>query len=154
MLACATGSCRPGSGAIVLEARSGRVVDRESREPIPEADVYQVYWGRGVAGEPRPAYALRWNLANAEGEFAFGEKLSSEPRSWALETDAAEYGFYHPEYGLVRLGRPESDGPVVLAGKRLDPARRQAEQLSLCGSRPPDEVTAHVARSHCAHRKR
>jgi len=137
-----------------LEAREGRVVDRDTRAGVAGADVYQVYRGRGVAGEPRPVYALRWTSAGPEGRFAFDEALSGEPRSWVLETDDAEYGFYHEDYGLVRSGRPSATGAVSLEGPRLDPARRRAEELSLCGSRPPDEIAAEVARSHCSHRQR
>ena len=124
-------------------------MDRDTRAAVPGADVYQVYWGRGVAGEPRPAYALRWTTAAGDGGFAFEDRLSTEPRSWVLETDAAEYGFYHVDYGLVRRGPARGGEEVLLEGARLDEARRRAEALTLCGSRPADEVAAHVARSHC-----
>jgi hypothetical protein len=147
---CGLAGCSPGSGAVVLEARSGRVVDRESGAPVPGADVYQAYWGKGVAGEPRSVRALRWTTADAAGRFSFEERLSSEPGSWVpLETSEAEYGFYQPDYGLVRLGRPDAGGPVTLEGVPLDVEQRRAAELSLCGSRPADEVAAHVARSHC-----
>jgi len=150
----ATVACTPGSGAIRLAARSGTVVDQESRAGIAEADVFQVYWGRGVAGEPRPAYALRWTTTDARGAFAFDEELSSEPRSWVLETDEAEYGFFHPDYGLTRRGRGDADAPLVLEGTRLDEARRRAEELNLCGSRPADEVLAALSRMRCSRRPR
>lgn len=142
-------ACSPGPGAIVLEAGRGSVVDRESGAPIVGADVYQVYWGRGVAGEPRPAYALRWTQTGKSGQFAFEETLSKQAKTWVLETDAAEYGFFHPDYGLVRGSAGSS--PIELAGPPLDEAKRRAEELSLCGSRPADRVIADVARMHCSH---
>jgi hypothetical protein len=148
---CGAGACSPGSGTAVLEARSGRVVDRDSGAPVPGADVYQVYWGKGVVGEPRPVRALRWTAADATGTFAFEKSLSSESSAWVpLGTHEAGYGFYHAEYGLVRVGGAPDSSPVTLRGARLDAAQRRAAELSLCGSRPPDEVAAWVARNHCS----
>ena len=63
-----------------------------------------------------------------------GQKLSKQSKTWVLETDAAEYGFFHPDYGLVRGGAAASD-VVKLKGAVLDDARRRAEDMSLCGSR-------------------
>lgn len=142
------GGCSPGSGAVLLAPHAGSVVDAETASPIVGADVFQVYWGRGVAGEPRPVRALRWTSADAAGAFRFDETLSSEPGGWMLETDPPEYGFFHAEYGLVRAG-PARDGAAVIRGVRLDGARRESEWLTLCGSRPADEVVADVVQRYC-----
>ncbi len=146
--------CSSGAGAIALEARVGRVSDRESGAPVADADVFQVYRGQGVVGAPRPTHALRWTRSDEAGAFAFEAATSTESRASMRQTDPAEYGFYHPEYGLVRVGRPATAGHVELTGERLDAARLRAEQLSLCGSRPADEIAADVVRMHCGHRQR
>lgn len=109
--------------------------------PVADAEVFQVYWGRGVVGEPRPAYALRWTTSASDGSFAFDAAATSEPRVWVLETDAAEYGFFHAEFGLVRSGPAGGEGrALTLSSGRLDAAMRRASELALCGSRPPDAV--------------
>ncbi len=141
--------CLPGSGAIVLEARSGRVVEDPTGRAVASADVFQVYLGRGAAGEPRPAYSLRWTQTSESGEFVFREALADEPRAWVLKTDAPEYGFVHPDFGLVRAGVAGANGNLVLTGKRLDEAGRRASEMSVCGSRPADDVLAGAADRYC-----
>ena len=141
--------CRSGSSGVILESRNGSVVEDPARAAIPNADVFQVYWGPGLAGEPRPVHALRWTKANEKGAFAFQSELARDASVWGSKVSAAEYGFFHADFGLVRGGTAKSSGDVILRGRRLDAAGVQAMQLNLCGSRPADEVLAGAARLHC-----
>jgi hypothetical protein len=146
--------CRSGSNGIILESRGGTVADDTSAAAIANADVFQVYWGAGIAGEPRPVFALRWTKADENGAFVFRSEVAREVRSFGAKVSDAEYGFFHGDYGLVRGGVPTSSGDVTLRGRKLDPAGLQAMQLNLCGSRPADEVLTGAARIHCKHRSR
>jgi len=141
--------CRGASNAFVLEARNGKVLEDASGTAVPGADVFQVYWGPGIAGEPRPVNALRWTRANALGEFAFENAYSKDTASDILGAHVAEYGFFHAEFGLVRSGKARTSKDLILRGRKLDRAGLQAMELNLCGSRPADEVLADAARLHC-----
>lgn len=138
----------------MLEARRGRVVEDPGVRPLPGADVFQVYWRRGRVGEPPKANAVRWTLADREGAFAFAVAKQDSSGGRATGRDAVEYGFFHPDFGLVRAGSPGKAGELVLRGRALDEAGRQASQLELCGSRPVDAVHAGVAQRHCRPRSR
>lgn len=142
-------SCRSGSSVGVLEARSGRVIEEPARVAVPNADVYQVVWGPGLAGEPRPVNALRWTRADETGAFAFQADVARDARAWTSRASAPEYGFFHADFGLVRGGAAPASGELTLRGRRLDAAGIQAMELEICGSRPADEIIAGAARLHC-----
>jgi hypothetical protein len=146
--------CRSGSNAIMVESRAGTVADDMSAAAIANANVFQVYWGAGIAGEPRPVFALRWAKADENGAFVFRSEVAPEVRRFGAKVSDAEYGFFHGDYGLVRRGVPTSSGDVTLRGRKLDPAGLEAMQLNLCGSRPADEVLMGAARFHCKHGSR
>ena len=81
-----------------------------------------------------------------------GEAKRDQSGGRARSGNALEYGFYHPDYGLVRSGAPRTAGAeaLELSARPLDDAGRQASELQLCGSRPVDAVHAGVASRHCA----
>jgi hypothetical protein len=143
-------ACAPGGNkGVALEGQRGQVVDQTSGAAVAGASVFQVWWGKGVAGEPRPARVLRWVDANGAGEFEFKQSTTDAVRAWANGSGGPEYGFFHSDYGLVRTGASRGEGTLVLGARQLDAAGRHASELSLCGSRPADEVLADVAQRHC-----
>lgn len=130
--------CVPSLGPIRLAAVDGRLVDRDSREPIAGAQIFQVYRGAGAPGADPRVYGSRWTQTDARGHFVFGSEISPSARMWFLKTYGPRYDFYHPQYGLVR-GPTTEAAEVVLEGS-LDQAEQRLMDLQVfCHSSTADD---------------
>lgn len=151
LLVLASPACAPAAGPFVLEAASGRVVDEDTGEPIPEATVIEWYQGAGRFGGPQPSYHARFARTDDEGRFSFEREIAPSLRMWALETYGPRYGFYHPSYGL------ESETPRRVSsgsGTRDEEAgRAHAEALRLEGSLRRAHLRLDALQPYCAGRR-
>jgi hypothetical protein len=140
--------CVPSLGPIRLAAVDGRLVDRESREPIAGAEVFQVYFGAGAPGADPRVYTSRWTQTDARGQFAFGSEISPSARMWILKTYGPRYDFYHPEYGLVR-GPTTETAEVVLEGSLEQAEQRRMDLRVLCSSSADDPESRRLREIAC-----
>ncbi len=144
-------ACVPGPGAFALDAVRGRVVDRDTGEPIRGAEVIEWYHGAGSMGGPQPVYHARWTRSDAEGRFALERAFATSPRMWLLETYGPSYSFFHPSYGLIRSGA--SPGPVQgeleLGGSLRDSASRWLDLAPYCHGEPGDAGARHLREVAC-----
>lgn len=141
------GGCVPGLGPFVLSEARGRVLDRDSGEPIPGAEVLQWYRGAGRLGGPPPVYAARWSHTDADGRFEFPRQLAWSVRMWLFRTYGPTYSFFHPSYGLVHGGG--AGGDVELRGSLRDSAQRLADLDPLCGGETRDAGSRRLAAVGC-----
>lgn len=130
----------------------GRLVDRETQEPIVGAHVAQVYRsGTWLGSEPRVVEA-RWTETDAEGRFVFVADVATGSSSLAGETYGPRYDFFHPEYGLVR--GPTIDTPeLILEGSRENFEQRSIDLQTLCHARDDDPASRHLHVVACANTK-
>lgn len=142
-------ACVPGPGVFVMRAAEGRVLDRESGEPIAGARVIEWWRGAGGGGGPQPTYHARFTHSDADGRFGFPRAVAKSPRMWLLRTYGPSYGFFHPDYGLVRGGEPAAGEPVVLSGSRAEAELRRADLAPVCAPHPREEWERELARSAC-----
>ena len=146
----ALAGCVPGCGAFVLPTVEGRLVDRDSREPIAGAEIVQVYRGAGTGGAEQPVVLSRWAQTDPEGSFFFASETSN-PRMWYLKTYGPRYDFYHPTYGLVR--GPSTDASRVLLEGSLDQAEQRRMDLQVfCSSKADDPGSRHLRSVACPQR--
>ena len=153
-LAVLPSACVPGPGVLVLRAAEGRVVDRESGAPIAGATVIEWWRGAGRGGGPQPTYHARFATSDPGGRFAFPRALARSPRMWLLRTYGPSYGFYHPDYGLVRGGEPSVGAPVALTGSRAEAELRRADLAPVCAPHPRERWQRELARVACPARPR
>lgn len=136
-------ACAPALGPFVLEAASGRVVDEDTGEPIPEATVIEWILGAGSFGGPQPAYHARFATTDGEGRFAFEREFVWSPRLWFLRTYGPRHGFYHPSYGLeTETPRPAQGGGLVLEGSLRRSHLRLDALRPYCAGRREDDAAA------------
>ena len=140
--------CVPSLGPIRLAAVEGQLVDRESRQPIAGAHIFQVYRGAGAPGADPHVYHSRWTQTDARGNFGFVSEITPSLRMWILKTYGPRYDFYHPEYGLVR-GPTTEEAEVVLEGS-LDQAQQRRMDLQVfCGSTADDPASRRLREIAC-----
>lgn len=134
----------------MLEQASGRVVDEDTGEPIPDATVIEWYRGAGRFGGPQPSYHARFATTDRDGRFVFERQIASSPRMWLLETYGPLYGFYHPSYGLetetprrvsvgeadARDARSSPEAPASSGGSLLLEGSLRRSHLRLDALRP------------------
>lgn len=150
LVASSFAACVPGPGPCRLDAAQGRVVDRDTGEPIPGALVIEWWRGAGRMGGPQPVYHARFAETDAAGRFAFERAYAPSVRMWTLRTYGPSYGYYHASYGLVRgADGPAAGGEIALAGSLRDSAARFAEIEPLCGGRADDDWERALARAAC-----
>lgn len=140
--------CVPSPGPIRLAAVEGRLIERESREPIAGAHVFQVYHGAGVPGADPRVYSSRWTQTDARGHFVFGSEISLSARMWILKTYGPRYDFYHPEYGLVR-GPTTGDAEVLLEGSIEQAEQRRMDPQVFCSSTADDPASRRLREIAC-----
>ena len=142
------GGCAPGLGPFVLPSVEGRLIDRDSREPIAGAEIVQVYRGAGTGGAEQPVVLSRWTRTDPEGSFFFASEATSSPRMWFLKTYGPRYDFYHSAYGLVR--GPSTDASRVLLQGSLDQAEQRRMDLQVfCSSKADDPGSRHLRSVAC-----
>jgi hypothetical protein len=140
-----------GCGSLVLPSVEGRLVDRDSEQPIADAEIVQVYRGSGTGGAEPPVVFSRWTRTDSEGSFSFPSKMTSSPRVWFLEVYDPRYDFYHPAYGLVR--GPSTDAAYVSLEGSLDQAEQRLMDLQVfCSSKADDPGGAHLRTIACPNR--
>ncbi len=125
--------CLPGLGPVRLATVAGRLIDRESRQPIAGALIFQAYRGAGAPGADPRVYHSRWTQTDAGGHFAFVAEIAPSARIWILKTYGPRYDFYHPDYGLVR-GPTTDDAEVVLEGSLDQAEQRRMDLQVFCNS--------------------
>lgn len=144
--------CVPSLGPIRLAEIEGRLVDRESREPIAGAEIFQIYRGGGAPGADPRIYHSRWTRTDGEGRFFFASTLSPSARMWLLATYGPRYDFYHPAYGLVR--GPSTDAArLTLQGSLDDASQRRMDLQVFCSSRADDAGSRHLREIACHERE-
>jgi hypothetical protein len=141
--------CVPSLGRCVLEAASGRVVDRDTGEPIAGAEVVEWIRGAGRMGGPQPELHARFATSDAEGRFAFERAFAPGPRLWFSKNYGPSYSFYHPSYGLIHGGEPGSAAQIVLRGSLRDSAARLADLPPYCRGEHPGAGARHLAAVAC-----
>ena len=142
-------ACVPGPGVLVMRAVGGRVIDRETAAPLAGATVIEWWRGAGLGGGPQPTYHARFTTSGADGSFAFPRSLAPSPRMWLLRTYGPSYGFFHPDYGLVRRGSPDDGEFVVLTGSRDEAELRRADLAPVCATGPSERWQRELARIAC-----
>jgi len=147
-------ACVPGPGPFVLPAAEGRVIERESGAPIAGATVIEWWHGAGRGGGPQPTYHARFATSDASGRFGFPRALAPSPRMWLLRTYGPSYGFFHPDYGLVRTGEPPPGQTPVLRGSRQEAELRRADLAPVCAPRPDERWQRELAPIACPPRPR
>jgi hypothetical protein len=137
----------------VMRAAEGRVLDRESGEPIAGATVIE--WWRGAGrGGPQPTYHARFARSDGDGRFGFPRAVAPSPRMWLLRTYGPSYGFFHSDYGLVRGGEPAAGEAVVLSGSRSEAELRRRDLAPVCAPNPREQWERELAREACPPRPR
>lgn len=140
--------CVPSPGPFHLAAVEGRLIDRQSREPIAGAHVFQVYRGAGAPGGEPKVYHARWTQTDARGSFVFASEVAPSARMWILKTYGPRYDFYHPEYGLVR--GPATEEPEVVLEGSLDQAEQRRMDLQVfCSSTADDPESRRLRAIAC-----
>jgi hypothetical protein len=124
--------CVPSLGPCVLDGARGRVVDRDTGEPIAGATVIEWWRGAGRMGGPQPEVYARSATSDAEGRFGFERERAPGPRLWLTKTYGPSYSFYHPSYGLEHGGEPRAGEELVLRGSLQDSAARLADLAPYC----------------------
>jgi len=122
----------PSLGPCVLEGAGGRVVDRDTGEPIAGATVIERWLGAGRMGGPQPEVHARSTQSDAQGGFAFAAGPAPGPRLWFTKTYGPSYSFYHPSYGLEHGGEAPAGEELVLRGSLRDSAARLADLAPYC----------------------
>lgn len=146
-------ACVPGPGACRLPPTHGRVVDSESGAPIAGATVFEWWRGAGVGGGPQPTRHLRFATSDEAGRFAFPEAPPPGARMWVSRVYEPSYGFFHPDYGLVRgPAARDAGGALSLSGSRRDAPARLGDLARLCESRPRDGGERELAARLCPER--
>ena len=140
--------CVPSLGPVRLAAVEGRLLDRESREPIVGAEIFQVYRGAGAPGADPRSYHSRWTQSDAEGRFAFESEVAPSARMWLLKVYGPRYDFYHPAYGLVR-GSTTEDAEVVLEGSLDQAEQRRMDLQVFCRSTAADPGSRRLREIAC-----
>lgn len=140
--------CVPSPGPFRLAAVAGQLVDRESRGPIADAHIFQVYRGAGSPGADPHVYHARWTQTDARGNFAFDSELAPSVRMWLLKTYGPRYDFYHPAYGLVR-GPTTAEAAVVLEGSLDQAEQRRMDLQVFCGSIADDAGSQRLREIAC-----
>jgi hypothetical protein len=142
-------ACVPGPGVLVMSAREGRVVDRETGAPIAGATVIEWWRGAGRGGGPQPTYHARFTESDADGRFGFPRAVAPSPRMWLLRTYGPSYGFFHPGYGLVRGGEAAPGDAIALSGSREEAELRRADLAPVCAPAPRERWQRELARIAC-----
>jgi hypothetical protein len=150
----ALSGCVPGPGVLVMRAAEGRVLDRESGAPIAGATVIEWWRGAGRGGGPQPTYHARFTRTDADGRFGFPRAIAKSPRMWLLRTYGPSYGFFHPDYGLVRGGEPAAGAAVELTGSLAEAELRRADLAPVCAPRPREAWERELAELACPPRPR
>lgn len=140
--------CVASWGPVRLAAVEGRVIDRESREPIVGAEIFQVYRGGGAPGTDLRAYHSRWAQSNAQGRFTFESEVAPSARMWLLKVYGPRYDFYHPAYGLVR-GPTTEEAEVVLEGSLDQAEQRRMDLQVFCNSNAADPGSRRLREIAC-----
>ena len=140
--------CVPSPGPVRLAAVEGRLIDRESGEPIAGAEIFQIYRGAGAPGADPRVYSSRWTQTDARGHFVFGSEVSFSARMWILRTYGPRYDFYHPEYGLVR-GPTTEEAEVVLQGSLEQVEQRRMDLQVFCSSIADDPGSRRLRELAC-----
>ncbi len=143
--------CVPSPGPVLLAAVDGQLVDRESREPIAGAQVFQVYRGAGAPGADPSVYTTRWTQTDARGRFIFVSEIAPSARMWILKTYGPRYDFYHSEYGLVR-GPSTEEAKVMLEGSLAQAEQRHMDLQVFCSSTADDPGSRRLREVACTHR--
>jgi hypothetical protein len=112
------------------------------------------WWHGAGRGGPQPTYHARFATSDAEGRFAFPRACAPSPRMWLLRTYGPSYGFFHPEYGLVRAGEPAPGQTPVLEGSREEAELRRADLAPVCAPRPDERWQRELAEIACPPRPR
>jgi hypothetical protein len=141
--------CVPSLGPCVLEEASGRVVDRDTGEPIAGATVIERWRGAGRMGGPQPDVHARVAKSDAEGRFVFVRSGARNPRLWFTKTYGPTYDFYHPSYGLEPGGEARPGEELVLRGSLRDSAARLAELPPYCLGRREGALARRLVEAAC-----
>jgi hypothetical protein len=149
LVTVALAACVPGPGVLVMRAAEGRVLDRESGEPIGGATVIEWWRGAGRGGGPQPTYHARFATSGADGRFGFPRAMAPSPRMWLLRTYGPSYGFFHPDYGLVRAGEAQPGVALELRGSREEAELRRADLGPVCAPRPRERWERELAPIAC-----
>lgn len=133
----------------MFEAARGRVVDRDTGEPIADATVIEWWRGAGRMGGPQPEVHARVRKSDAEGRFAFESARAPGPRLWFTKTYGPSYSFYHPSYGLEHGGEARAGEDLVLRGSLRDSAARLADLAPYCRGEPEGAGARRLAEAAC-----
>lgn len=95
LAACATG---PKNGMSI----SGILVDRDTRNSIAGAEIFQIVWHTRAMSLEDDYGAVRWTTTDSEGRFRFTPESGFVGSRFSLNARTT-YEIYHPEYGLVPL---------------------------------------------------
>lgn len=142
-------ACVPSPGPARLAAVEGQLIDRESREPIAGAHVFQVYRGGGAPGADLKVVHARWTQTDARGNFVFVSEIAPSARMWLLKTYGPRYDFFHPEYGFVR-GPTTEDAALVLEGSLEQAQQRHMDLQVFCNSADDDAESRRLREIACA----
>jgi hypothetical protein len=145
----ALAACVPGPGVLVMRAVEGRVLDRPSGAPIAGATVIEWWRGAGRGGAPQPTYHARFATSDADGHFRFPRAVAPSPRMWLLRTYGPSYGFFHPDYGLVRAGEAVPGEVLALGGSREEAELRRADLAPVCAPRTRERWERELAQVAC-----
>lgn len=141
--------CVPSLGPCVLEGMSGRVVDRDTGEPIAGATVIEWWRGAGRMGGPPPEVHARSAKSDEQGRFVFPSGPAPGPRLWFTKTYGPSYSFYHPSYGLEHGGEPRPGEDLVLRGSLQDSAARLADLAPYCRGEHQGKGAQRLAEAAC-----
>lgn len=138
-----------GVGACELPARRGRVVDGDTRAPIAEVRVVELWRAGRALSDVAATRHVRLATTDREGRFA----LPAETSAGALRGGAApSYVLVHPSYGLVRAGEREPiEGVLDFEMSRADVTAQQS-LTALCESRPREDWEREIAAEVCPDR--
>lgn len=153
LTACLLG-CVPSLGPFVLDAAEGRVRDRDTGEPLRDAEVIEWYRGAGRMGGPQPELYARFARSDAGGRFAFPRQTAWSARLWLLKSYGPAYSFYHPSYGLEHGARrsPASD-ELLLEGSLRDSAARLEALAPWCRGEHEGRGARRIAELACPPRE-
>jgi hypothetical protein len=148
LLLLALAGCVPSLGPFRLAEIKGQLVDRDSREPIAGAEIFQVYRGGGVPGAEARVYHSRWTRSDGQGRFLFASAVAPSVRMWLLATYGPRYDFYHPAYGLVR-GPSTAASHLTLQGSLDQAEQRRMDLQVFCNSVADDAGSRHLREIAC-----
>jgi hypothetical protein len=135
-----------GVGACEVPALHGRVVDRETRGPVEDVRVVELWRAGRALSDVAATRLVRFAKTDREGRFAF----PAESAAGVLRAERTpSYVLIHAGYGLVQAGAREPIGGALdFEVSHADVTALQALG-ALCESRPREEWEREIAAEIC-----